>query len=70
MAWITEILPLSLLLLIARSHVAEGFGHHTPKGELYFAMAFSVFVETLNLRIRGRSAHPLHLRGPRLGEEG
>ncbi len=63
-----KILALSFLLLIGVSLVAEGFDQHIPKGYIYFAMAFSVFVETLNLRIRGRSIHPLHLRGPRLGE--
>ncbi|HYE88605.1 MAG TPA: TerC family protein [Vicinamibacterales bacterium] len=46
-----KVLALSFLLLIGVSLVAEGFGHHIPKGYIYFAMAFSVFVETVNLRV-------------------
>ncbi len=49
-----KMLALSFLLLIGVSLVAEGFGHHIPKGYIYFAMGFSVFVEAINLRIRGR----------------
>ena len=45
-------LALSFLLLIGLSLVAEGFGHHIPKGYIYFAMGFSVFVESINLRLR------------------
>jgi predicted tellurium resistance membrane protein TerC len=55
-----KMLALSFLLLIGLSLVAEGFGHHIPKGYIYFAMAFSVFVESLNLRVR-RKARPLAL---------
>ena len=47
-----KMLALSFLLLIGVSLVAEGFHHHIPKGYIYFAMGFSVFVEMLNLRIR------------------
>jgi predicted tellurium resistance membrane protein TerC len=61
-----KILALSFLLLIGVSLVAEGFDQHIPKGYIYFAMAFSVFVETLNMRIR--SPHPVHLRGPKMEE--
>ena len=43
---------LSFLLMIGLSLVAEGFGQHIPKGYIYFAMAFSVFVEMLNLKVR------------------
>jgi len=57
-----KMLALSFLLLIGISLVADGFHHHIPKGYLYFAMAFSVFVEMLNLKIRGRKAGPLILR--------
>jgi predicted tellurium resistance membrane protein TerC len=53
-------LALSFLLLIGVALVAEGFGHHIPKGYIYFAMAFSVFVEMLNLRLR-KSTQPIHL---------
>jgi predicted tellurium resistance membrane protein TerC len=64
-----KMLALSFLLLIGISLVAEGLDQHIPKGYIYFAMAFSVFVEMLNLRIRGRQAHPLHLRGPHFEQE-
>jgi len=56
-----KILALSFLLLIGFSLVAEGFGQHIPKGYIYFAMGFSVFVEMLNLRARTR-AEPVHLQ--------
>jgi predicted tellurium resistance membrane protein TerC len=55
-----KMLALSFLLLIGVALVAEGFGHHIPKGYIYFAMAFSVFVEMLNLRLR-KPAQPVHL---------
>jgi predicted tellurium resistance membrane protein TerC len=56
-----KILALSFLLLIGMSLVAESVDQHIPKGYIYFAMAFSVFVEMLNLRVRGR-VQPVHLR--------
>jgi predicted tellurium resistance membrane protein TerC len=55
-----KMLALSFLLLIGLALVAEGFGTHIPKGYIYFAMAFSVFVEMLNLRLR-KSTQPVHL---------
>jgi predicted tellurium resistance membrane protein TerC len=55
-----KILALSFLLLIGVSLLAEGFEQHIPKGYIYFAMAFSVFVEMINLRIRVK-AEPVHL---------
>jgi predicted tellurium resistance membrane protein TerC len=55
-----KILALSFLLLIGMTLVAEGLGQHIPKGYVYFAMAFSVFVEALNLRLRKKS-EPVHL---------
>lgn len=55
-----KMLALSFLLLIGMALVAEGFHQHIPKGYIYFAMGFSVFVEMLNLRARGK-AHPVHL---------
>jgi predicted tellurium resistance membrane protein TerC len=58
-----KILALSFLLLIGTSLVAEGLEFHIPKGYIYFAMAFSVFVELINLRVRG-TAEPVHLRDP------
>jgi predicted tellurium resistance membrane protein TerC len=47
-----KMLALSFLLMIGLSLIAEGLGQHIPKGYIYFAMAFSVFVEMLNLRVR------------------
>lgn len=55
-----KMLALSFLLLIGMALVAEGFHQHIPKGYIYFAMGFSVFVEMLNLRARRGS--PVHLR--------
>ena len=55
-----KILALSFLLLIGVSLIAEGFEQHLPKGYIYFAMAFSIFVEMINLRVRGKAA-PLKL---------
>ncbi|HVS66496.1 MAG TPA: TerC family protein [Thermoanaerobaculia bacterium] len=49
-----KILALSFLLLIGMSLVAEGLDQHIPKGYLYFAMGFSIFVEMLNLKMRGK----------------
>jgi predicted tellurium resistance membrane protein TerC len=51
-----KMLALSFLLMIGLSLVAEGLDQHIPKGYIYFSMAFSVFVEMLNLRIRSRAA--------------
>src|SRR5688572_208729 len=56
-----KMLALSFLLLIGMSLVAEGFDHHIPKGYVYFAMGFSVFVEALNLKMR-KKTEPVHLR--------
>ena len=56
-----KVLALSFLLLIGVSLIADGFGAHIPKGYIYFAMGFSVFVEMINLRVRGaRSPVKLH----------
>jgi len=57
-----KMLALSFLLLIGMSLLLEGFGQHIPKGYIYFAMGFSVFVEMINLRLRARAAVPVHLR--------
>ena len=57
-----KMLALSFLLLIGMSLIAEGVGHHIPKGYVYFAMGFSVFVEALNLRLSAkRKAAPVQL---------
>lgn len=61
-----KMLALSFLLLIGVMLVAEAFHQHIPKGYIYFAMAFSVFVEMLNLRIRGHKTEPVELRKPHL----
>ena len=57
-----KMLALSFLLLIGVTLIAESFDHHIPKGYVYFAMAFSVFVEMLNLRLRKAKTEPVHLR--------
>ncbi len=48
-----KMLALSFLLLIGLSLIGDGLGMHIPKGYIYFAMGFSVFVEMINLRVRG-----------------
>jgi predicted tellurium resistance membrane protein TerC len=58
-----KMLALSFLLLIGVSLIAEGFEQHIPKGYIYFAMGFSIFVEMINLRVRAKSK-PVHLRQP------
>ena len=57
-----KMLALAFLLMIGVTLIAEGFDQHIPKGYIYFAMAFSVFVEMLNLRVRG--SQPVSLKGP------
>jgi predicted tellurium resistance membrane protein TerC len=57
-----KILALSFLILIGVSLVAEALDQHIPKGYIYFAMAFSVFVEMVNLRIRNHHPVELHQR--------
>lgn len=57
-----KMLALSFLLLIGVTLIAEGFDQHIPKGYIYFAMAFSVFVEMLNLKLRSKMAKPVELR--------
>ena len=57
-----KILALSFLLLIGFSLIVEGIHVHIPKGYIYFAMAFSIFVELINLRLRRSKEKPLELR--------
>jgi predicted tellurium resistance membrane protein TerC len=64
-----KMLALAFLLMIGLMLVVEGFGKHIEKGYIYFAMAFSLFVELLNLRILARRA-PVALRGPHLHRDG
>ncbi len=59
-----KILALSFLMLIGMALIAEGFEVHIPKGYIYFAMGFSVFVEMINLRMRRPKAEPVQLRAP------
>jgi predicted tellurium resistance membrane protein TerC len=63
-----KMLALSFLLLIGMALVAEGFHQHIPKGYIYFAMGFSVFVEMLNLRARDKTRpvqlHPSEWKPP------
>jgi len=60
-----KMLALSFLILVGVALVAEGWDYHLPKGYIYFAMAFAVAVEMLNLRARARMRQdPLHLRKP------
>ncbi|WP_374166283.1 TerC family protein [Arcticibacter sp. MXS-1] len=57
-----KMLALSFLLLIGVSLLAEGFEQHIPKGYIYFAMAFSVLVEMLNLKMKSKAGKPVNLR--------
>jgi predicted tellurium resistance membrane protein TerC len=57
-----KMLALSFLLLIGMALVADGVGYHIPKGYIYFAMGFSLFVEMLNLRVAKKGVKPVQLR--------
>jgi predicted tellurium resistance membrane protein TerC len=57
-----KMLALSFLLLVGMALIADGFGLHIPKGYIYFAMGFSVFVEMLNIRLRKKRGLPVRLR--------
>ncbi|ACY49102.1 TerC family protein [Rhodothermus marinus] len=61
-----KMLALSFLLLIGVMLVAEGFGQHIPRGYIYSAMAFSLFVELLNIKAGARRAQPVRLHQPGL----
>jgi predicted tellurium resistance membrane protein TerC len=65
-----KMLALSFLILIGVALIAEGLDQHIPKGYIYFAMAFSVGVEMLNLRIRRSAEQPVKLRQPYEPEAG
>jgi len=66
-----KVLALSFLIMIGFTLIAEGFEVHIPKGYIYFAMAFSVMVEVINLQIRKKSGErrPVHLRDAYPGKE-
>lgn len=57
-----KVLALSFLILIGFTLVAEGFHAHVPKGYIYFAMAFSVMVELINMRVRTKASEPAMLK--------
>ena len=57
-------LALAFLLLIGVMLVAEGTGAHVDKGYIYFAMAFSLLVEMLNIRMRKKTREPVQLHKP------
>jgi len=57
-----KMLALSFLILVGVTLLAEGVGFEIPKGYIYFAMAFSISVEMLNIRLRKKATKPVHLR--------
>jgi predicted tellurium resistance membrane protein TerC len=59
-----KMLALAFLFVIGVVLIADGFDHHVPKGYVYFAMAFSVAVEALNIRMRRKRGAPVELREP------
>ncbi len=63
-----KVLALSFLLLIGVSLVADGLSFHIPKGYIYFAMAFSVLVEMINLKVRKNAAQPVKLHRQLIGD--
>ena len=63
-----KMLALSFLVVVGVVLIVDGFGHHVPKGYIYFAMAFSVGVEMLNIRMRKKVVRPVELREPYVRE--
>jgi predicted tellurium resistance membrane protein TerC len=63
-----KMLALSFLVVVGVVLIVDGFGHHVPKGYIYFAMAFSVSVEMLNIRMRKKVLRPVELREPYVRE--
>ena len=61
-----KMLALAFLVVVGVVLVAEGFGHHVPKGYVYFGMAFSLGVEMLNINMRKRSKKPVQLHSQRI----
>jgi predicted tellurium resistance membrane protein TerC len=59
-----KMLALSFLILVGVTLLAESAGYEIPRGYIYFAMAFSVSVEVLNIRLRAKTGNPLHLHNP------
>ena len=58
-----KMLALAFLLMVGVALIAESMDVHIPRGYIYFAMAFSVFVEMLNLKLRDKTVEPVELRG-------
>jgi predicted tellurium resistance membrane protein TerC len=65
-----KMLALSFLLMIGLTLILDGFGQEIPKGYVYFAMGFSIFVEMINLRVRDRHIKPVNLRDAYKGSKG
>jgi predicted tellurium resistance membrane protein TerC len=65
-----KMLALAFLILIGVSLIAEGLDHHIPKGYIYFSMAFALFVEMLNLRLRRVTTPPVKLHTPYADADG
>jgi len=65
-----KMLALAFLVVVGVVLIAAGFEHEVPKGYVYFAMAFSVGVELLNIRMRKRRSEPVHLHEPYVRERG
>lgn len=59
-----KMLALGFLLVVGVVLIADGSGYHVPKGYIYFAMAFSIGIEVLNIRLRKRTSKPVDLREP------
>jgi predicted tellurium resistance membrane protein TerC len=64
-----KMLALSFLVVVGVVLIAEGFDHHVPKGYIYFAMAFALAVEALNIRMRKRSPRPVQLHSAYEGQK-
>jgi len=63
-----KVLALSFLLMIGVALIADGLSFHIPKGYIYFSMAFSIFVEMINIKVRSSSEKPVKLRQQLVGE--
>ena len=64
-----KVLALSFLLMIGMVLIAEGFDVEVPKGYVYFAMGFAIFVELLNMRLRAKTQHAVALHEPYLDKD-
>ena len=64
-----KMLALSFLVVVGVTLIAEGFDHHVPKGYIYFAMAFSIGVEMLNITMRKRAKKPAELHAAYVRED-